>query len=169
MPETNRIYPTVLSKQKSAAKDTRLSSGAGPHRNSLIYGRKCQTIMFNHYSLHARKDIWGEGGNGFRLERWQVKKCKDWTYTPFSGGSRKCVQNKFLLVLMHQPTTQLGKVDNDTYFQSNLPLMRSGMLPPSWCRGLDRVENLNTNPTVWNKLAIVSSPGNDLGLNSVRH
>jgi hypothetical protein len=24
----------------------------------------------------------------------------------------------------------------------------------------DRVENLDTNPTVWNKLAVVSSPGN---------
>jgi hypothetical protein len=119
--------------------------------------------MFNYYSLHGRKDIWGEDANGFRLERWKARKWTDWTYTPFSGDPRKCVERKFLLVLMHQPTTQLEKVANDTYFRSNVPLRRSGMIPPGWCRGLDRAGNLDTNPTVWNKLAIVSSPGNGLG------
>ena len=100
MHETNRIYIPVPSNQRSAAKDTTLPSGGGPDGTGRIYVRKRQTIMFIPYSLHRRKDIWGEDANEFRPERWEGKRWTDWTYTPLSGGPRKCIGRKFFFPLV---------------------------------------------------------------------
>ena len=42
------------------------------------------------YSLHKRKDLFGEDADIFRPERWESMRPAHWSYLPFGGGPRIC-------------------------------------------------------------------------------
>lgn len=52
------------------------------------------TIMVSIWSLHMRRDIWGDDVNEFRPERFAPEESKSrhaWSYLPFSLGARSCI------------------------------------------------------------------------------
>lgn len=66
-----RLYPPVPSSMKIAVCDTVLPRGGGPEGTSPIYIPKGRKVFWSIYSMHRRKDLWGEDADAFRPERWQ--------------------------------------------------------------------------------------------------
>lgn len=79
-----------------AIRDTTLPVGGGPDQRSPVAVRKGQTILFNTYVMHRRKDLWGEDAAEFKPERWE-QRIPSWQYLPFLGGPRICLGQQFAL------------------------------------------------------------------------
>jgi cytochrome P450 len=82
-----------------ANKDVVLPKGGGPDGQSPLFvpkGTNCRWIL---YSLHRRKDLYGEDAEEFRPERWETLRIS-WEYVPFSGGPRACIGQQFALTQM---------------------------------------------------------------------
>jgi cytochrome P450 len=55
------------------------------------------STVINIFSLHRRKDIWGENVNQFEPERFAEERMVDkhpYCFIPFSAGSRNCIGNQ---------------------------------------------------------------------------
>lgn len=54
------------------------------------------TLLINFYTLHRRKDIWGEDAEQFNPDHFlpeNVEKRHPYSFLPFSGGQRNCIGN----------------------------------------------------------------------------
>lgn len=91
-----RLYPSVPRNIRFANKDTTLPVGGGVNGKSPIFVAKGQIVAYNVYSMHRRKDLYGEDADEFRPERWEALRV-GWGYLPFNGGPRICVGQQFAL------------------------------------------------------------------------
>ncbi|KFY57448.1 hypothetical protein V496_06417 [Pseudogymnoascus sp. VKM F-4515 (FW-2607)] len=94
--ESLRLYPSVPQNIRFANKDTTLPVGGGHDGKAPIFVSKGQIISYNLYSMHRRKDIYGEDAEEYKPERWETLRA-GWGYLPFNGGPRICVGQQFAL------------------------------------------------------------------------
>jgi hypothetical protein len=78
-----------------AIKDTSLPVGGGPDGKSRVFVKQGTVIPFSLYSMHRRKDIWGEDAEEFDPERWVRDGSHTWEYIPFNGGPRICLGREY--------------------------------------------------------------------------
>lgn len=50
------------------------------------------------YSLHRRKEVYGEDADEFNPDRWRGLKLNAWDYLPFNGGPRICLGQQYALI-----------------------------------------------------------------------
>lgn len=67
-----------------AVVDTVLPRGGGPDGQSPILIPAKQNVVWSVYSMHRRKDYYGEDAEEFRPERWESIR-PTWEYLPFNG------------------------------------------------------------------------------------
>ena len=91
-----RLYPSVPVNSRSALKTTSLPIGGGTDGKSPLIVRKGEAVGYCVYTMHRRKDIYGEDALEFRPSRWDEEKLKNvgWAYLPFNGGPRICPGRK---------------------------------------------------------------------------
>lgn len=91
-----RLYPILPLFSRMANKDTVLPTGGGTHDTSPVFVPKSTLAMVNTHSLHRRADIFGNDADEFKPERWASLKMLDhWSYLPFSGGPRVCIDREY--------------------------------------------------------------------------
>lgn len=66
-----RLYPVLTGMARTAVVDTVLPLGGGPDRKSPLFIPAKATVEFSLYSMHRRKDLYGEDADKFRPERWE--------------------------------------------------------------------------------------------------
>ncbi|KAF4464289.1 cytochrome P450 52E1 [Fusarium albosuccineum] len=117
-----RLWAPVASNVRMASKDTVLPKGGGPDGQSPLFVPKGAGCRWSLYSLHRRKDIFGDDAEEFRPERWETLRttygfpsstandadlCNSWEYLPFGGGPRICIGQQFALTQMTYLVTRL--------------------------------------------------------------
>ena len=85
-----RIHPVVPGNARMALRDTVIPLGGGPDGKSPVLIPKGETLAWSVYSMHRRKDFYGEDAEEFRPERWETLR-PGWEYLPFNGGPRICI------------------------------------------------------------------------------
>ena len=96
--ETFRLNPTIGTTIRIALRDTMLPTGGGsPVNKTPLHVNKGDIITFSLYSLHRRKDLFGDDADIFRPERWETLRPPHWSYMPFSGGPRVCLGQNLAL------------------------------------------------------------------------
>ena len=97
--EALRLYPVVPTNSREAVVDTTLPVGGGPDGRSPIFIPKGQVVTWSVYSMHRRKDYYGEDADEFKPERWlgEGGLRTGWEYLPFNGGPRICIGQQFAL------------------------------------------------------------------------
>lgn len=98
--ESLRLYPIVPNNNREALHDTILPLGGGKDGQSPLFVPKGQIVVWDLYSMHRRKDIYGVDADVFKPERWldsgdETALRPGWAYLPFNGGPRTCVGRKF--------------------------------------------------------------------------
>jgi cytochrome P450 len=91
-----RLFPSVPTNSRMAFQDTTLPVGGGPDGKAKVFVPKGTAVAFPAYSLHRRKDFYGEDADEFRPERWETLR-PGWEYLPFNGGPRICLGQQFAL------------------------------------------------------------------------
>ncbi|KAK7415208.1 hypothetical protein QQX98_006055 [Neonectria punicea] len=104
--EALRLWAPVSTNMRTATTDTVLPRGGGPDGQSPLFVPKGTGCRWSLYSLHRRKDIFGDDAEEFRPERWE-KLRTTWGYLPFSGGPRVCIGQQFALTQMSYLVTRL--------------------------------------------------------------
>jgi cytochrome P450 len=94
--ESLRFHPVVPSNSREALVDTVLPLGGGPDGKSPLFCKKGQVVSWSIYTMHRRKDFYGEDADEFRPERWLDTEEKKglrpgWEFLPFNGGPRICI------------------------------------------------------------------------------
>jgi cytochrome P450 len=118
--EILRLYPPVPFNARVATKDTCLPTGGGPDGKSPVFIKKGGRVVYQVFSTHRRRDIWGADAEEFRPERWEHIR-PGFGYLPFNGGPRICpgkpahnllLRGEFQLTYFHRPTicTSRGRV-----------------------------------------------------------
>ena len=92
--ESLRLWPVVPANTRLAIRDTVLPLGGGPDEKSPILVPKGTPVSYSVWSMHRRKDFFGEDALEFKPERWE-KLRPGWEYLPFNGGPRICI-GKFI-------------------------------------------------------------------------
>ena len=97
--ESLRLYPIVPENARQAISDTVLPIGGGKDQTSPVFVAKGQFVGWSLYTMHRRKDLYGEDAETFRPERWLDSGDKKglrvgWEYLPFNGGPRICIGRK---------------------------------------------------------------------------
>lgn len=112
--ESLRLHPVVPLNAREAKEDTTLPLGGGPDGRAPIFIKKGGLVSWNLYSMHRRKDFYGEDAEEFRPERWlddpeTGKKGlrPGWEYLPFNGGPRICLGQQFALTEASYATVRL--------------------------------------------------------------
>ncbi len=87
---------------RTALKRTTLPVGGGKDGLSPILVRKGEAVGYCVYSMHRRRDLYGEDVEAFRPERWADDpaagpslKSIGWAYIPFNAGPRACLGRMF--------------------------------------------------------------------------
>ena len=95
--ESLRLYPVVPGNSREAVNDTTLPLGGGHDGQSPVFVPKGTIVGWSVYTMHRRKDYYGEDSEEFRPERWLGEKGlrPGWEYLPFNGGPRVCLGRKF--------------------------------------------------------------------------
>jgi cytochrome P450 len=95
--ETLRIYPVVPLDGRTATVDTVLPEGGGPDGRSPLLVPAGAKVGFNMFTMHHRRDIYGNDAQDFRPERWEEAGAQadfDGAFTPFIIGPRVCLGSK---------------------------------------------------------------------------
>ena len=79
-----------------AFNDTVIPRGGGQDGQSPVFVPKGKLIQWSTYTMHRRKDYYGEDAEEFRPERWETLR-PGWEYLPFNGGPRICIGQQFAL------------------------------------------------------------------------
>ena len=100
--ETLRLYPLVPGNSREALRDTVVPVGGGEDGLSPFFVPKGTLVNWDVYTMHRRKDLYGEDAEVFRPERWLDEDGKKglrpgWEYLPFNGGPRICLGRKYTL------------------------------------------------------------------------
>lgn len=90
--ETLRVNPPVNNMTRVATADTTLPLGGGPDGLSPVFVPKGTVVSSSFYSLHHRKDIYGDDADTWRPERWEKLTLSSfaWKFVPFGGGPHVC-------------------------------------------------------------------------------
>jgi cytochrome P450 len=90
--ETLRVNPPVSNMTRVAVKNTALPLGGGPDGLSPVFVPKGTIIASSFYSLHHRRDIFGDDAELWRPERWEELNLSTlaWKFIPFGGGPHVC-------------------------------------------------------------------------------
>lgn len=88
--ESLRLWPVVPGNTRIAVRDTVLPLGGGPDEKSPILVPKGTPVGYSVWSMHRRKDFYGEDALQYKPERWE-KLRPGWEYLPFNGGPRICI------------------------------------------------------------------------------
>lgn len=73
-----------------ALKDTVIPLGGGPDGKSPLFIPEGWTLAWSVWTMHRRKDFFGEDAEEFKPERWETLR-PGWEYLPFNGGPRICI------------------------------------------------------------------------------
>lgn len=87
--EVLRLYPPIPLNIRVANKDTSLPVGGGVDGMAPIFVPKGQEVVYQVFSTHRRRDLWGEDANEFKPERWESVR-PHFQYLPFNAGPRIC-------------------------------------------------------------------------------
>jgi cytochrome P450 family 4 len=112
--ETFRLMPTAPIIPRRTVEDFEIEPG-------LIIP-KDTNLFINLYTLHRRKDIWGDDADEFKPERFSPKNpCNrhQFSYIPFSSGARNCIGYRYSLVSMKLAAAKLIK---EFKFSSNMKM-----------------------------------------------
>lgn len=104
--ECLRLYPPVPGNARVAVRDTVIPLGGGHDGKAPVFVPKGSTVAYFPWSLHRRKDLYGEDADEFRPERWENRR-PSWNYLPFSGGPRICVGQQLALIEASYTTIRL--------------------------------------------------------------
>ena len=91
-----RLYPVVPTNTRMAVVDTVLPVGGGPDGKSPLFVPAGKNVAWSLYTMHRRKDIYGEDADEFKPERWETLRV-GWEYLPFNGGPRICIGRECFL------------------------------------------------------------------------
>ncbi|KAK3711360.1 hypothetical protein LTR37_009740 [Vermiconidia calcicola] len=112
--ESLRLHPVVPANSREAFEDTTLPLGGGPDGRAPLFIKKGEIMAWSVYTMHRRKDYYGEDALEFRPERWlddpeTGKKGlrPSWEYLPFNGGARICLGQQFALTEASYTTIRL--------------------------------------------------------------
>lgn len=118
--EALRLYPVVPINAKFANKDTWLPRGGGADGQSPIFVQKGQMVIWVLYSMHRRKDLWGQDAEEFRPERWEGL-LPGFNFLPFNGGPRICPGKSIFL----HSRRSLPSISPSLFSSLSLPLPSS--------------------------------------------
>jgi cytochrome P450 len=98
--ETLRLYPIVPGNARQALEDTVIPVGAGEDGLSPFFVPKGSIVGWDIYTMHRRKDLFGDDAEIFRPERWLDEDGRKglrpgWEFLPFNGGPRICLGREF--------------------------------------------------------------------------
>ncbi|KAI8681645.1 hypothetical protein NCS55_00416800 [Fusarium keratoplasticum] len=122
--EALRLWAPVSTNSREAVKDTVLPKGGGPDGQSPLFVPKGTACRWSSYSLHRRKDIYGDDAEEFKPERWETLRAK-WEYIPFSGGPRICIGQQFALTQMSYLITRLFQTFESMEAADDKPMLQS--------------------------------------------
>lgn len=112
--ESLRLHPVVPANSREAFEDTTLPIGGGPDGSAPLFIKKGQVVAWSVYSMHRRKDFYGEDAEEFKPERWLDDPTSgrkglrpSWEYLPFNGGARICLGQQFALTEASYTTVRL--------------------------------------------------------------
>ena len=74
----------VPTNARMAVADTVLPRGGGPDGQSSLFVPKKKIVQYSVYTMHRRKDLYGEDAAEFKPERWESLR-PGWEYLPFNG------------------------------------------------------------------------------------
>ncbi|KAF2493894.1 cytochrome P450 alkane hydroxylase-like protein [Lophium mytilinum] len=94
--ETLRLRPVDPANTREAVRDTFLPHGGGPDGTSPLFVKKGTQVLYSVYSMHRRRDFFGQDSEVFRPERWEGLHPR-WEYLSFNGGPRICLGQQFAL------------------------------------------------------------------------
>jgi cytochrome P450 len=94
--EALRLFPSVPGNARYANKATTIPVGGGPDGKSPVFIPKGGVVAYSTYSMHRRKDLYGEDAEEYNPDRWETLRV-GWEYLPFNGGPRICVGQQFAL------------------------------------------------------------------------
>ena len=89
-----------------AINDTVIPRGGGPDGQSPVFVPKGMMVLWSSYTMHRRKDYFGDDAEEFRPERWETLR-PGWEYLPFNGGPRICIGQQFALTEASYATIRL--------------------------------------------------------------
>ncbi|KAL9639446.1 MAG: hypothetical protein Q9164_000920 [Protoblastenia rupestris] len=92
--ESLRLHPVIPLNQRWSNKDTILPRGGGQDEGSRLAIPQGSNVYIAVYSMHRRKDIYGEDADEFRPERWRDLR-PGWGFVPFGGGPRICIGREY--------------------------------------------------------------------------
>ena len=102
--ESLRLHPVVPANSREAYEDTVLPLGGGPDGSAPLFVPKGGVVAWSVYTMHRRKDYYGEDAEDFKPERWIDDSATGrkglrpgWEYLPFNGGARICLGQQFAL------------------------------------------------------------------------
>jgi cytochrome P450 len=98
--ETLRLYPIVPGNARQALVDTVIPVGGGEDGLSPFFVPKGTPVSWDIYTMHRRKDFFGDDAETFRPERWLDEDGRKglrpgWEFLPFNGGPRICLGREF--------------------------------------------------------------------------
>lgn len=112
--ESLRLHPVVPGNSREALEDTTLPLGGGPDGRSPLFVKKGDVMSWSVYTMHRRKDYYGQDAEEFKPERWLDDPTTgrkglrtDWHYLPFNGGARICLGQQFALTEASYTTIRL--------------------------------------------------------------
>lgn len=98
--ESLRLHPPIPRNSREALRDTILPVGGGPDGTAPVLVPKGAQVGYQVFSIHRRKDVYGEDAEDFVPERWIDRNLRPgWAFLPFNGGPRICIGQQFALDL----------------------------------------------------------------------